>query len=378
MAPNFVGREAELEQLREFLASPESSILTIHGRRRVGKTFLIRKALEGRKFLIFEGLEGRSREDQIASFMLQLNRQLDAQNRTQAPATTAVPATWTEAFLAMVDSISDDPCPIVLDELQWMAGCRNELVSKLRLVWSTQLSLWEGQKLLLCGSIASFMIDDVINSSALYGHVDENIELSGFKLTETRQLLGGWDVDELMQAQMLTGGVAKYLRLLKEFPSVQLAMDRLAFTRNGYLTTEYDRLFTSHFGRNPASGRILRALAEHPHGLFREGLSEATGISLGGQLSEQLRDLESAGFISATTPFNMGWESRQIKYLLTDAYTRFYFSFIHAKHGCHPEKSARGAVPWNCTDARLPFMAGAILRVPVHAARGPHCRGAGF
>lgn len=328
MAPAFIGREAELEQLRQFLESPEPSIFAVYGRRRIGKTFLIRKALEGRKFLLFEGLEDRPPEEQISSFMIQLDRQLDEQNRAQAPTIAGAPATWTEAFLAMFDAISDDPCPIVLDELQWMASYRNELVTELRLVWSTQLSLVRGQKLLLCGSIASFMINDVINSSSLYGHIDDSIELTGFKLSETRQLLRGRGVDEVMHAQMLTGGVAKYLRLLKKFPSVHLAMDKLAFTRNGYLTTEYNRLFTSHFGKNPAFEKIVRALAEHPYGMFREDIAEATGITLGGQLTDQLRDLESAGFISAATPFNKDWKSRQIKYFLTDAYTRFYFSFI--------------------------------------------------
>jgi hypothetical protein len=147
-------------------------------------------------------------------------------------------------------------------------------------------------------------------------------------LAETRELLTGRGVDENVRAQMVTGGVPKYLRLLSEYSSVQLAMQDLAFTPNGYLTTEYERIFTSHFGKNPHFARLVRALAERPLGLFREDLARLAGVTLGGQLTQQLRDLESAGFISTVTPFNKSDESRYIKYFLSDAYLRFYFSFI--------------------------------------------------
>lgn len=323
----FIGRQEELEKLRGFIASPGPEVAVIYGRRRIGKTSLIKEAFRGGEILYFEALEGRPRREQINHFMVELNRQLEAANRPRMPTAITPPATWKEAFLQLFEAIRTNPCPIVLDDLQWMANYRHELVSDLRFVWDGFLSTFPRQKLVLCGSIASFMVNQVLKASAFYGRIDYEMELSGFRLMETQALLGNRGIDEVMQAGMLTGGIPKYLQLLARYPSLVLAMEDLAFTHNGYLATEYDRLFTSHFAKHPGFERIMHALAEHPLGLFREALAEESGQSEGGQISI-LRDLESAGFISSAVPFDKGPESRQIKYVLTDSYTRFYFSFI--------------------------------------------------
>jgi len=324
----FVGRQDELERLGRFVASPGAAIAAVYGRRRIGKSSLIRQALQGREPLFFDALEERPRREQIAHFLFQLQQQLENSDSPRFPAFVAPPASWKEAFLLLFQVIKDTPRPVVFDELQWMANYRHELVSDLKYVWDGFFATIPGQKLILCGSIASFMINKVIKSSALYGRIDAQIELTGFRLAETRELLTGRGVDEILRAHMITAGVPKYLRLLSEYSSVQLAIQDLAFTPNGYLSTEYERIFTSHFGKKPHFARLVRALAEHPLGLYREDLARSAGVTPGGQLTQQLRDLESAGFISAVTPFNKGDESRHIKYFLSDAYLRFYFSFI--------------------------------------------------
>jgi uncharacterized protein len=324
----FIGRREELKRLGRFVDSSEPAIAAVFGRRRIGKSSLIRQALQGRDALFFDALEERPRREQIAHFMFQLQQQLESSDSPRFPASVAPPASWKEAFLVLFEAIKDRPRPVVFDELQWMANYRHELVSDLKYVWDGFFAKLPGQKLILCGSIASFMINKVIKSSALYGRVDAQIRLTGFSLAETRALLKGRGVDEILHAQMVTAGVPKYLRLLSEYPSVQLAIQDLAFTPNGYLTTEYERIFTSHFGKKPHFAKLVRALAEHPLGLYREGLARSAGVTLGGQLSQHLRDLESAGFINVVTPFNKSDESRHIKYFLNDAYLRFYFSFI--------------------------------------------------
>jgi AAA+ ATPase superfamily predicted ATPase len=324
----FIGRREELERLGRFVASTEPAIAAVFGRRRIGKSSLIRQALQGRKALFFDALEERPRREQIAHFMFQLQQQLESSDSPRFPASVAPPASWKEAFLVLFEAIKDEPRPVVFDELQWMANYRHELVSDLKYVWDGFFARLPGQKLILCGSIASFMINKVIKSSALYGRVDAQIRLTGFSVAETCELLKGRGADEILHAHMVTAGVPKYLRLLSEYPSIQLAIQDLAFTPNGYLTTEYERIFTSHFGKKPHFAKLVRALAEHPLGLYRDDLARSAGVSLGGQLSQHLRDLESAGFISVVTPFNRSDESRHIKYFLNDAYLRFYFGFI--------------------------------------------------
>ncbi len=317
-----MGRGAELARLRVFLDSADASISVVYGRRRIGKSELIRKALEERPAYFFEGLENQAKSEQIRNFLFQLSRQ------APGPVVDADVTTWKEAFYQLHEVLKAAPGTVVLDELQWMANYRAEIVSELKMVWEQYLSRIPGVKLILCGSIASFMNTRVIKSSALYGRTDLVIHLEGFLLDETRQMLPGRGTDEVIEARMLVGGVPKYLELLREAPSVRLAMEELAFTANGYFVDEYDRIFTSHFGRNPDYHKIVRALAQNPYGLFRRDLAKKASLDLGGGLSEHLYNLEQAGFISSATPLDKGPSSRLIRYHLSDAYLRFYFTFI--------------------------------------------------
>lgn len=317
----FIGRKSELERLARFFRSPVPRIAVIHGRRRIGKSMLIRHALTDTQPLFFEALEERPKREQLEHFTRQLQR-MTGHAQTRA-------LRWADGFLQLHEAVHEHPVPIVLDELQWMANYRRDLVSELKYAWDGFLSQLPAQKLILCGSIASFMVEKVIQSSALYGRVEMEMEVRPFKLPETRQMLPGRGFEEVLQAHMLTGGIPKYLELLRDQPSVQLGMQALAFEPDGYFTREYERIFISHFGRNPAFESIIHTLADQPLGLMREDLAAKTGLPASGRLSEHLRDLESAGFLSADTPFHRGPDSREIKYFLCDAYLRFYFAFIH-------------------------------------------------
>jgi len=318
----FVGREAELEQLARLLGRKQASIAVIYGRRRIGKSSLIREALGDAPALHFEGLENRPKKEQVAAFLLQLSHQ------TGDGAGHHLPRTWREAFLLLEPALKRRPSCVVLDEFQWMANYRAEIVSDLKLVWEQYLSRIPGVSLILCGSIASFMTTKVIRSSALYGRTDTIIHLKEFQLRETRSMLPQYGMEELLEAQMVLGGVPKYLELAGEHSSLHQAMDALAFTEGGYLVEEYERIFTSHFGRNPEYRKIVEALSAHPYGLFRTELAQAAGVEVGGGLSQHLTDLELAGFISSVIPFDKPSSSRLIKYFLSDAYLRFYFAFI--------------------------------------------------
>jgi len=212
--------------------------------------------------------------------------------------------------------------------MQWMANYRNEIVSELKPVWDLRISGIDGITLILCGSIASFMKNKVVKSNAFFGRTDLVIHLKNFLLPDTKAMLKGKGKIEIIEAQMLLGGIPQYLDLIREKPSIRIGIEQLAFTETGYLVDEYERIFLSHFGRNPEYEKIVRVLARHPYGLFRQQISEIGGIDLGGGLTSHLRNLESAGFISSATPFHKGHNSRLLKYFLSDAYLRFYLMFI--------------------------------------------------
>jgi len=332
----FIGRKKELQLLHGIINANRPTVGVIYGRRRIGKSELIKKAFEKQKVLIFEGLENRPKQDQIDNFLFQLFYQ------TQKEFHNKKVKSWREAFLLFYEEIKLHPAHVVFDEFQWMANYRNEIVSELKPVWDLHISGIDGITLVLCGSIASFMINKVVKSNAFYGRTDLIIHLKNFLLPGTKEMLKGKGIGEIIEAQMLFGGIPKYLDLVKEKPSIRIGIEELAFTETGYLVDEYERIFLSHFGRYLGYEKIVRVLAEHPYGLFRQQISEKAGVDRGGGLTSHLTNLESAGFISSATPFHKGHNSRLLKYFLSDAYLRFFFAFIRPslkkiKSGIHTD-----------------------------------------
>ena len=184
----------------------------------MGKTALIRKVLEGQPALFFEGLENQTTSEQIANFCLQL-----AQQTGRAPGSDR-PKRWREALLLLEPVLRKRPACIVFDEFQWMANYRSAIVSDLRMVWDQYLSHIGGVSLIMCGSIASFMVRKVIRGTAFYGRVRLQIHLMPFQLVETQHMLSGQGFSEVLQAYLMVGGVPLYLELLADAPSVALVV----------------------------------------------------------------------------------------------------------------------------------------------------------
>lgn len=317
---SFSGRKQEIEQLQTLLNKAGPSLAIIYGRRRIGKSRLIAKALEKSPSLFFEGLEHQGRAQQIQNFLSQLAFQ------TKTPL-TGQPTRWRDAFMELLP-FAKDSITIVFDEFQWMANYRSDIVSDLKMVWDQYLSKKGNIKLILCGSIASFMIKKVLQSKALYGRSDLVIHLKPFSLAETRLMLSGRSEEEALLAHILVGGVPKYLELLSQASSVFLGMQEQGFRPNGYFVGEYERIFVSHFGSNEDYGKIIQILAEHAYGLTRPQICQLAKIPAGGGLTNQLYDLETAGFIRSHVPFHKKKNSKQIIYCLMDPYMRFYHAFI--------------------------------------------------
>lgn len=319
---DFIGRTKEIELLKNTIDSERSTIAVVYGRRRIGKSSLIRETLGKTKYLSFEGIENASQQEQINVFMFQLYQALDIKLQTKKV------KSWREAFLFLYNEIKDRPCHLVFDELQWMANYRKDLVSDLKMVWDMYFSKLSNITLILCGSIASFMLRKVINSSALYGRVDLQIKLKAFTLSETVKMLPKKGFLEQLDAHLYTGGVPKYLEFLQDSNSNIITMNQLAFTESGYLNNEFNRIFISHFGKNKNFKKIVNILAENSYGLLRADIVRIANLESGGLNTEHLNDLESAGFISSSVPFDKKENSRLKKFFLSDAYLRFYFLFI--------------------------------------------------
>ena len=321
----FVGRKKELQALKKLIDAKRANVALVYGRRRIGKSTLVFQAFKGKSLLVFEGLEGQSKSAQITNFI----QQLAYQRNLSLPSPR--PKTWREAFLYLYEELKKEPAHLFFDEFQWMANYRNKMVSELKFIWDGYFSKLPGLTLVLCGSIASFLVKKVLRSRAFYGRTDLVIHLKAFRLSETKKMLPNKGIDEIFEAQLTLGGIPKYIELLQDSPSVQLALEQLAFSPTGYLVEEYGRIFLGHFGKDSVYEAIVATLAKNPYGLQRKELAELSSATLGGTFSERLYELEAAGLISSSTPFHKGLDSKLQKYFLSDSYLRFYFNFIRPK-----------------------------------------------
>lgn len=321
----FIGRNKELRLLRELRNSEiGASISAIYGRRRIGKSALIKEAYRKEKVLSFEGLENRTTSDQIANFVHQLNKQLPPEklNKNQKL------KSWRDCLEELATRTKNQSYVIVFDEFQWMANYRSELISTLKLIWDQELSNNQNITLVLCGSVASFMVRKVLKSKALYGRVRLAINLMPFTLDETAALLHNCGKREVLDAQLIFGGVPEYLKILSTKKSIYLGIEELAFETHGYFTEEFEKIFTSQFGKSDHYEKLVRLLAASPRGLTRQQIISKPGFDNGGSLSGRLQDLEIADIVSSYYPFNLGPKSKSRIYILSDPYMRFYLNYI--------------------------------------------------
>jgi len=323
MAGRFVGRTQELEIIESFLTT-EQQIMLVYGRRRIGKTKLIEEALKNHRSLIFEGLENEPQQAQIYNFIFQLEQQTGEvlSNKSKVK-------TWSEALVLLRKYLQQNPgTVIVLDELQWMASRRSRMISELKMVWERYLSKIAGAKLILSGSVASFMVKKVLRSKAFYGRIDSVIHLQPLQLSEVREFFGSTDSQNALLAYLFVGGVPKYLELLAAHQSAIRGIAHECFSKAGYLKEEFARIFVSHFGRIANYLRIVEALKGRYFGLSRGELEKLKISQGGGQLSQELFDLEQAGFIACFVPFDKKKTSKFKRYILSDPFLSFYLNFM--------------------------------------------------
>lgn len=324
-----VGRDRETAALDLLLKAPEADFLIIYGRRRVGKTFLIREHFK--KHLAFEltGLIDTSLTDQLARF----HKILVAKMRRKS---LPVPKSWMEAFDQLRDFLDSLPKNrkhvIFLDELPWLASPRSKFLPALDHFWNTYLSRHKQFLLVGCGSAASWMISKILNNKGgLHNRVTARIRLEPFSLAETEAYFKARRVKltryEILTLSMACGGIPHYLKQVQRGESASQSIERLCFTTGGLLREEFPRLYHSLFDGAERHLEIVRLLAAKPQGLTRADLTSS--YSSGGGLTRLLTELTEAGFVSATLPFEK--RKKDTLYRLCDEYSIFYLRWIEAR-----------------------------------------------
>lgn len=320
----FVGRKNELKILDEAYRSGKSELAVIYGRRRIGKSRLVNAFSKNKRhFFSFEAIEGEGTQVQIRHFTAQLKKQYDDPILENVRFNS-----WESVFTYLTDRIINKKAPkiIFFDELPWMAAGRSRLISLLKFYWDNH---WKEKRvmLILCGSVASFMVKKVIRSKALYGRITLEMLLKGLLAEDAYALIGRKrNKEEALKYLLVFGGVPKYLEDVNPQRSFNHNINRLCFSPYSTMIHEVSRIFYSQFRETRSYLKILNILKG---GIFTaKQISENTGIPSGGGLKLYLDNLAQAEIIRPLIPFDKGPHSKFKKFALTDEFLIFYFKYI--------------------------------------------------
>ncbi len=322
----FIGRTHEIGLIRQRLADrSKAQLIVIYGRRRVGKSTLIREATKReRKVLLFEGIEGEQTAVQIEQFLDDLSRQT---GRVRLRARN-----WREVFQGLGEIVERGRWVLVFDEFPWMGAGRSRIVSELKLYWDR----WSRNQevcLILCGSVASFMTRHVVHSRALHNRKTLELCLPPLSPAESALFIPRRSAPEKAQMYMCLGGVPKYLEQIDPRRSLARNLNSLCFTSNGFFTEEYETLFKEQFRSLKVYQSIVESLSRHPASLSE--LSAKLKLPRGGGLKEQLHNLQRAQFVREYEPVPITGtrRARTRVYKLIDPFLLFYFRYIQPHRG---------------------------------------------
>lgn len=324
-----VGREVELKILSHCLRASESKLIAMYGRRRVGKTFLIRKALKDKTIFEITALHKGDMEDQLEHFANVLVK------HGYYPAGVAKPTTWMAAFDLLTEYLNGlkgkRKKVVFFDELPWFDTPRSKFLMAFENFWNSYCTKREDLVVVICGSAASWMIKKILkNRGGLHNRVSERIKLKPFTLYETEQFLQikgiKWSRYDIIQAYMVTGGVPFYLDAIRKGESMAQFVDRTCFTESGVLSSEFEELFSSLFKQSEIHEMVVEQLSTKRIGLMRNELIKSSGLTSGGTLTKVLNELDESGFITKFTSYTAN--KTKVLYRLTDQFTMFYLKFI--------------------------------------------------
>lgn len=326
MDKKIVGREFELGQLSRYYKSKQSEFVAVYGRRRVGKTFLVRNAFPQIDFQ-YTAMMNVSRREQLVCFANAL--------REQGLVDVADLSSWQEAFAELKRLICTLPKSrkkvIFLDELPWMDKSDAVFIAAFEHFWNSWASARNDIMLVVCGSATSWMMDKLINNrGGLHNRITLHIRLEPFTLRETELYLKSrkfrWGRTMIAECYMIFGGIPYYLSLLDSSLSLAKNVDFLFFRQNAVLRGEFNNLYASLFTNSKLYIGIVQLLGSKKKGLSRDEIVKGLKVADGGTFSKALADLENCGFIRCYTPFDK--KKKTALFQLVDFYTLFYLNFI--------------------------------------------------
>jgi len=323
-----IGRKEEITILKKAYQSKRAELVAVIGRRRVGKTFLIKEVYKGKIDFELTGLQNAPKNEQLQNFSYQLAEFMGINMPLKEP------KNWLEAFRLLINFLktkkSKSKQVIFLDELPWLATPKSGFLRGLSYFWNS----WAVNNdivVVICGSAASWMIQKVVNhKGGLHNRITKRIQLYPFNLLETEEYLQSRNIVlnryQLVQIYMAMGGIPHYLEEIESGKSAVQNINDICFSESGLLRDEFSKLYPALFDNAEKHIIIIRILAKKRQGLSRNEIIQQTKFTNGGSLSRILDELIQSGFIATYQSFNK--KKKDTLYRLTDEYSLFYLQFI--------------------------------------------------
>ncbi|MEM9885034.1 MAG: ATP-binding protein [Bacteroidota bacterium] len=328
VSQQLISREEERERLLSALNSDKPELIALVGRRRVGKTFLVRKVYAEHIKIEITGLQHDSQKAQIRNFVLSM-KAYGLYTETEEETNN-----WLDAFFLLTQALEQqnlqEKYVVFLDELPWMAGKRSDFISGFSYFWNS----WASKQhivVVICGSATSWMIEKVISDKGgLHNRITDILKLYPFNLKQVEEFLHSRNIKypryQVILLYMAFGGIPMYLNFVRRDLSAVQNINQLCFKEAGFLYDEFDRLFPALFDRWERHESIVKALAYKSRGLTRAEILQTTGLPNGGSFSRTLKELQQSGFIRLFS--GMKKTKKDALYRLTDAYSLFYLHQI--------------------------------------------------
>jgi len=325
------GRAEEIQILKGLLNSGEAELVSVLGRRRVGKTYLIREVFKENMAFEFVGIQHGSRKEQLNSFTFCLQQTFGKRN---------VPnhiESWLQAFQVLIDLLEakkeKKKKVIFIDELPWIAGNKSDFLKAFGFFWNS----WASKNkvvVAICGSAASWMIKQIIqNKGGLHNRVTRQLYLQPFTCNETKEFLLQrglkFNDEQITDIYMTFGGIPYYLKLIDKAKSVAQVINMLCFKENAPLKSEFNNLYAALFTNHTNYVAVIKACYTKWKGLSQNEIVKLSGIASGGTLTKMLDELEATGFITSSLPFSN--VKKEKLYRLTDEFSLFYLKFMDGK-----------------------------------------------
>lgn len=347
----FIGRKQELAEMNSVLAHPGASMIVIKGRRRIGKSRLIKEFVKPFKSYVFMGLppkENPTAQAQRDEFSRQFQGQFSFKSTSED---------WGDLFTLLAKQCMSGRIVIVFDEISWMATGDEHFLGKLKTVWDLHFSENPELILILCGSVSAWIEKNILSNTGYLGRPALHMTIDELPLEDCCKFwknkennLSGF---EILKVLSVTGGVPRYLELINPSISAEDNIRNLCFNKNSALFDEFKYIFSDIYGKRSAMyQQIVSKLAKNK--TTRDELIQSVGLAGGGDVTEYLNDLEVGGFIERDNTWNVSSKlpSTLGHYRLCDNYTRFYLKYIlpnkeKIKQGYFENISINNLPGWN-------------------------------